>query len=160
MYGHGANLTFPSAQMYSRASDGVVCMMRNFDLQNKVRQESSKHTRRQDKYIKPVVEILQEMCALKEIPGRTHSGIGTVPKDPVSALDFNDLNAWISKLKRKCRGRCWSLVNTCSLCLGFLGFVFMMCNIITRNNYALVEIPTVNPPTPRHFLDIYFFVKI
>lgn len=101
MSGHGANLTFPSAQIYSRASDGVACVMKNFDKESKVRKESSKHQRRQDADILTVVKILQEIQALKEIPGRTHSGIGTIPKDPISALDFHDLNAWINKHKRR-----------------------------------------------------------
>ena len=39
-----------------------------------------------------VVKILQENHALKEIPGQTHAGIGTIPKDPVSVLNFSDLN--------------------------------------------------------------------
>ena len=48
MSGHGANLTFPSAQIYSRASDGVTETMNNFDKENKVREESGKHKYRQD----------------------------------------------------------------------------------------------------------------
>ena len=31
------------------------------------------------------------MNALKEIPGRRDQGIGTLSKDPTSALDFKDL---------------------------------------------------------------------
>ncbi|XP_068693691.1 uncharacterized protein [Montipora foliosa] len=100
MAGHGPNLTFPSAQTYSRASDGVDDVMKNFDKENKVRKESGKHQRRKDVDILTVVKILQEIQALKEIPGRTHAGIGTIPKDPISLLSFSDLNAWITKHKR------------------------------------------------------------
>lgn len=100
MSGHGPNLTFPSAQIYSRASDGVGDVMKNFDKESKVRKESGKHQRRQDADILTVVKILQENKALKEIPGRTHVGIGTIPKDPISLLNFSDLNAWINKHKR------------------------------------------------------------
>lgn len=100
MYGHGANLTFRSAQVYSRASDGIGCIVKNFDKENKLRDESSKHRRRQDTDIHTVVQILQEINALREIPGRTHAGIGTIPKDPISVLDFKDLNSWLSKHKK------------------------------------------------------------
>lgn len=74
--------------------------MKNFDKDNKVHKESGKHQRRQDADILTVVKILQEIKALKEIPGRTHAGIGTIPKDPISLLNFSDLNAWITKHKR------------------------------------------------------------
>ena len=74
--------------------------MKNFDKENKVRKESGKHQRRKDVDILTVVKILQEIQALKEIPGRTHAGIGTIPKDPISLLSFSDLNAWITKHKR------------------------------------------------------------
>lgn len=90
------NLTFPSAQIYSRASDGVDEVMTNFDKENKVHKESAKHQQRKDADILTVVKILQESKALKEIPGRTHAGIGRIPKDPISLLDFSDLNAWIT----------------------------------------------------------------
>ena len=100
MSGHGANLTFPSAQIYSRASDGVTETMKNFDKENKVREESGKHKYTQDADILTVVKILQEIDALKEIAGRTHPGIGTIPKDPISVLNFSDLNAWINKHKK------------------------------------------------------------
>ena len=99
MAGHGPNLTFSSAQIYSRASDGVDEVMKNFDKENKVHKESGKHQRRKDSDILTVVKILQEIKALQEIPGRTHAGIGTIPKDPIS-LNFSDLNAWITKHKR------------------------------------------------------------
>lgn len=77
MAGHGPNLTFPSAQTYSRASDGVDDVMKNFDKENKVCKESGKHQRRKDVDILTVVKISQEIQALKEIPGRTHAGIGS-----------------------------------------------------------------------------------
>lgn len=48
MTGHGPNQTFSSAQIYSRASDGVDEVMKNFDKENKVRKESGKHQRRKD----------------------------------------------------------------------------------------------------------------
>lgn len=47
-------------------------------------------------------KILQEIKALKEIPGRTHAGIGTIPKDPISLLNFSDLNAWITMVGDLC----------------------------------------------------------
>ena len=100
MSGHGANLTFPSAQIYSRASDGVTETMKNFDKENKVREESGKHKYTQDADILTVVKILQEIHALKEIPDRTHARIGTIPKDPISVLNFSDLNAWKNKHKK------------------------------------------------------------
>ena len=102
--GHGANLTFPPAQIFSRASDEVTEAMKNFDKENKVREESGKHKYRQDADILTVVKILQENHALKEIPGQTHAGIGTIPKDPVSVLNFSDLNVWINKHKRSWSG--------------------------------------------------------
>ena len=38
-----------------------------------------------------ITKTLQEVNALKEIPGRRDQGIGTLSKDPVSALDLKDL---------------------------------------------------------------------
>ena len=38
-----------------------------------------------------VTKTLQEVKALKEIPGRRDQGIGTLSKDPTSALEFKDL---------------------------------------------------------------------
>lgn len=100
MYAHGANLNFSSAQTYSRASNPVKDTINNFDHENKLRKESSKHKRTKDGDIYVVVNTLHEVDALNEITGRTHRGIGTIPKDPISALNFKDLNAWLSKHKK------------------------------------------------------------
>lgn len=100
MFAHGANLSFSSAQLYSRASNLVKDIINNFDCQNKVKKESGKHKRRQDDDVFEVVKVLKEIDALKEVPGRTHSGIGTIPKDPISALDFKDVGAWLIKHKK------------------------------------------------------------
>ena len=40
------------------------------------------------------------MNALKEIPGRRDRGIGTLPKDPISTLDFKDLSLWLTKHRK------------------------------------------------------------
>ena len=95
-------LTFASAQIYSSASDGIDDVIKNFDKENKVYKECGKHQQRKDADILTVVKIFQEIQALKEIPGWTHAGIGTIPKDPISLLNFSDLhvNAWITKHKR------------------------------------------------------------
>ena len=47
-----------------------------------------------------VTKTLQEVNALKEIPGRRDKGIGTLSKHPSSALDFKDLGLWLTKHKR------------------------------------------------------------
>ena len=47
-----------------------------------------------------VTKTLQEVNALKEIPGRRDQGIGTLSKGPSSALDFKDLGLWLTKHKR------------------------------------------------------------
>ena len=44
-----------------------------------------------------VTKTLQEVNALKEIPGRRDQGIGTLSKDPTSALAFKDLGLWLTK---------------------------------------------------------------
>ena len=44
-----------------------------------------------------VTKTLQEVNALKEIPGRRDQAIGTLSKDPTSALDFKDLGLWPTK---------------------------------------------------------------
>ena len=100
MYGQGANLSFQTAQTYSRASDDVKSIMVNFDQANNVRRESTKHKRREDSDITTVVDILKEVKAFSEVPGRTHPNIGSIPKDPISVLDFADLNAWLTKHKK------------------------------------------------------------
>ena len=66
MSGRGSNLTFSSAQTYSRASNGVGCVMKNFDKETKVREESGKHQLRKDADILTVVKTLQEINALKD----------------------------------------------------------------------------------------------
>ena len=47
-----------------------------------------------------VTKTLQEVNALREILGRRGQGIGTLPKDPISALDFKDLSLWLTKHKK------------------------------------------------------------
>ena len=47
-----------------------------------------------------VTKTLQEVNTLKEIPGRRDRGIGTLPKDPISSLDFKVLSVWITKYKK------------------------------------------------------------
>ena len=47
-----------------------------------------------------VTKTLQEVNALREILGRSGQGIGTLPKDPISALDFKDLSLWLTKHKK------------------------------------------------------------
>ena len=48
-----------------------------------------------------VTKTLQEVNGLKEIPGRRDRGIGKLPKDPISALDFKDLSVW--HIKHTCK---------------------------------------------------------
>ena len=100
MYAHGANVNFSSAQTYSRASNPIKETILNFDDQIKSKKQSSKHKRKKDEDIFVVIKTLQEVNALKEIPGRRHQGIGTLPKDPISALDFKDLSLWLTKHKK------------------------------------------------------------
>ena len=47
-----------------------------------------------------VTKTLEEVNALKEIPGRRDQGIGTLSKDPSSALDFKFLGLWLTKHER------------------------------------------------------------
>ena len=47
-----------------------------------------------------VTKTLQEVNALKEVLGRRDQGIGTLPNDPISALDFKDLSLWLTKHKK------------------------------------------------------------
>ena len=47
-----------------------------------------------------VTKTLQEVNALKEIPGRRDQG-GTLSKDPSSALDFKDLGLWLTKPRKR-----------------------------------------------------------
>ena len=47
-----------------------------------------------------VTKTLQEVNALKEILGRRDQGIGTLSKDPISALDFKDLSLQLTKHKK------------------------------------------------------------
>ena len=43
-----------------------------------------------------VTKTLQEVNALKEIPGRRDQGIETLPKGPISALDFKNLSLCVT----------------------------------------------------------------
>ena len=73
---------------------------RSITGENKLHKESSKHKRRKDGDIYVVVSTVQEVDVLNEITGRTHCGIETIPEDPISALNFKDLNVWLSKHKK------------------------------------------------------------
>lgn len=57
--------------------------MINFHNENKLCKESPKHKRRKDGDIYIIIKPLQDIHALKEIPGKNHPGMGTIP-----ALDF------------------------------------------------------------------------
>ena len=50
--------------------------------------------------ISVVTKTLQQVNARKEFPGRRDQGIGTLSKDPSSALDFKDLGLWLTKHNR------------------------------------------------------------
>ena len=84
MVRHGAKPTITSAQIYSRANDGVGHIIKNFDQESNVRKESSKHQRRRDVDIQIVVKVLGEIQAFKEIPGMDW----TYPKGP-NFWEFN-----------------------------------------------------------------------
>ena len=45
-----------------------------------------------------VTKTLQEVNALKEIPGRRDKGIGTLSKDPTSAFDFKGYRSFRYKV--------------------------------------------------------------
>ena len=63
--------------------------------------ESQQNTKEgQDSDITTIVNILKEIEAFCEVPGRTHSNVGSIPKDPISVLDFADLNKWLTKHKK------------------------------------------------------------
>lgn len=100
MYAHGANLNFSPAQICRRASNPIKETICNFDHEIDLQKQSSKHKRRKDEDIFEVVTTLKQVNALREIPGRTHQGKGTLPKDPISALDFTDLSVWKNKHKK------------------------------------------------------------
>ena len=42
----------------------------------------------------------KEIKAFNEVPGRTHPSIGSIPKDPISVLNFADLSTWLTKHKK------------------------------------------------------------
>ena len=63
-------------------------------------EKSSKHKRRQDYDIFTAADIVKEVKAFIEVPGRTHPNIGSIPKDLVSVLNFADLNMWLTKQKK------------------------------------------------------------
>ena len=83
-----------------RASDYVKSIMKNFDQEYHARRESSKHKRRQDSDIFTAVDIVKEVKACNEVPGRTHPNISSIPKGPISVLNFTDLNMWLTKQKK------------------------------------------------------------
>ena len=77
--------------------------MKNFDQENHVRRESSKHKGREDSDIFTVVDIVKEIKAFNEVPGRTHPYIGSIPKDPISVLS--------REIKMKVSLACRTLMN-------------------------------------------------
>ena len=40
------------------------------------------------------------LMGFNEVPVRTHPNIGSIPKDPISVLNFADLNMWLIKQKK------------------------------------------------------------
>ena len=83
-----------------RASEYVKSKMKNFDQESHIRRESLKYKRREDSDISTVADILKEIKVLNEVPGRTHPNIGSTPKDPISVLNFADLNMWLTTQKK------------------------------------------------------------
>ena len=65
------------AQIYCRASDDVKSIMNNFDQTTNVPRESTKHKRGEDSDTTTIVNILKEIEAFCEVPGRTHSNVGS-----------------------------------------------------------------------------------
>ena len=84
MYAHGANLNF-------RAFYPMIETIFNFYYELKFQKQSSKHERTKYEDIFLVIKTLQQVNALMEIQGRIHQGVGTIPKDPISSLDFKEL---------------------------------------------------------------------
>lgn len=69
----------------------------NFDKESCVKEESNKHVRKsQQNDVMLVVKVLAEKKAFEEHPGRTHAGIGAIPKDPISNINFSDLSTWLN----------------------------------------------------------------
>ena len=62
--------------------------------------ESTKHKRGEDSDVTTIVNILKEIEAFCEVPGRTHPNVGSIPKDPIPVLDFANLNACLTKHKK------------------------------------------------------------
>ena len=44
---------------------------------------------------------MKEIKAFNEVPGRTHPNIGSIPKDPISVLNFAELNMSLTKQKKE-----------------------------------------------------------
>ena len=40
------------------------------------------------------------LVEFNEVPGRTHPNIGSIPKDPISVLNFADLNMRLTEQKK------------------------------------------------------------
>ena len=40
------------------------------------------------------------LMEFNEVPGRTNPNIGSIPKDPISVLNFADLNMWLTEQKK------------------------------------------------------------
>lgn len=63
-------------------------------------EESHQSTKGGETDIFIVVDIVKEIKAFNEVPGKTHPNIGSIPKDPISVLNFADLNTWLTKHKK------------------------------------------------------------
>ena len=40
------------------------------------------------------------LMEFNDVPGRTHPNIGSIRKDPISVLNFADLNMWLTEQKK------------------------------------------------------------
>ena len=98
---HGANVTFASAQLVSRAAKGISDVLRNLDSSLKIKIESGQHTSvDKQKDVFTVVEEVMDKQMSVHCPGRSYRAFPKMERDVLHHLQPSDLLTWIRRQKR------------------------------------------------------------
>ncbi len=102
----GANVSFASAQLVSRASQGVEAVLDNLDMALQVHRESGNHARidkQKDVRLIANEALRQNMSAYS--PGRAYKTFTKMNRDVLQGLTPSSLLTWIRKQKQKLHGQ-------------------------------------------------------
>ena len=98
----GANVSFDSSQLVSRASQGIEAVLTNIDLSLSVRMESGKHAKvDKRKNVYTIAHQVLDGKMTEYCPGRAYKAFPTMEREVLKRLNPSSLLGWIRTQKRK-----------------------------------------------------------